>query len=1389
MKKTLKKSLSCILTMCMLAPYATVALAESETVLFHNDFNSYATNETETSLTVDNTVPYVVDVSPKNKGMQIKTGISKGTVSAKWNESPEKMVIAFDVMQSVERSAVDICVLNSKGKETKIAYIGQNGSICTYDGKSVGGIALDRIKEIAFKIDTFENTFSVYVDKKGVLSSWRLPATDIYPYGVKFVFGSGATNSAEVYLDNIRAYSGENIYKTFPESEYNEKTVDIINASETLGTAIIKESKYDLPVGTTTGLGMNVKSNLAEIRAEGDNTYLHCEHLAAEDMHADVSFNTELNYLMVQTDFRFMQFGSPIYPTILRDNTTGVSNADFNTGTIKSNGVWNLSNGKAVYTFKTNKWYNIATGFNLANRTYNVWIDYELVAENVPISLAGMVRPSLVRIWVIGSSPTTFDMDNLRVYEAVEPKESLDELSGEWVSLFSDGTREKAVLDGKTAISTANGLTYKDGVKEITQKPEAKDGDYYVSAEVAKNLLGDLPPKYTDKVPLKAAAKEKGLEVYENEDLYLLIFSENAFKADDKLMSEVSAYMKMPLPDADEIKADVAAKNVPHPRIIGTAADFEKIRNEINVNPEIAAWHKKLIAKAESNLKTDVEIYEWGFQDNILTIAREFKEKMILYGYAWQITGDKKYPEAAWKEFESVCSFPDWNPDHSLDTGELLFGAAIGYDWMYDAFTPEQKKFIEEGTLKLGIEVIRSAYYGRLYTDNGQFTAPFGEGFATGSTNFNVVVNGGLTAAALAFSDIYPDICFDAVSQSIKSLGKMLPNFEPDGGWIEGPNYWNYATQYLAHMVGALETACGTSYGILTHPGVAATPYYALYLESHQGINNFSDTAHMDGWNSFQFGTFGRYMNDKALTYQRYNAIVDKNYDPTVWDMIYYDPSAKTEKPTLPLDRRITGVELVTMREDWERSDSLFFSTHGGENGVYHAHYDGGTFVFDILGERWALDLGMDMLSYIGNAGVNLYRFRAEGHNMLVFNPSSGADLNMDSITSVKRFETAPKGGILVYDNSGAYSPWTTEVTRGFFVGDERRSLTVRDEFTVKEKNTDVYWQMQTPASIEIDGMRAILTINGKKLLVEVASSSDNVELIAAKAVPFETSPKLEGMVDDSNKNKLQIKLKTSGTEYIEVKMSALGEPASESGMINKPISEWKLPEGELIKRGDSTLSGINSGGKPLHGFAPNTTSYTIGVLEGTPIPAVEAFSNNGRVEVDMAENTDDVTTITSYDTNGYYKTVYVISYKQLKIPTDVFGMTRHIVYDLAVSSTPEAANVGPNMLDGDLTTRWAGNGAGENALFDLGSVKPIDAIAIAYEWGDERKYSFEIEVSKDGEYYEPLWKGASCGYTEDMELIELDNRVEARYVKFIGGGNTVNAWNGVREFAILQKK
>ena len=65
-------------------------------------------------------------------------------------------------------------------------------------------------------------------------------------------------------------------------------------------------------------------------------------------------------------------------------------------------------------------------------------------------------------------------------------------------------------------------------------------------------------------------------------------------------------------------------------------------------------------------------------------------EQMSMLGMAYQLTGDKKYADRAWLDLESVCTFPDWHPEHHIDVGGLAVGVAIGYDWMYDAFSDEQ---------------------------------------------------------------------------------------------------------------------------------------------------------------------------------------------------------------------------------------------------------------------------------------------------------------------------------------------------------------------------------------------------------------------------------------------------------------------------------------------------------------------------------------------------------------------------------------------------------------------------------------------------------------------------------------------------------------------------
>lgn len=1395
MKILSKRIISSALTAVMLIGTLPVFAAEkNDEVYLYEDFNGYATNESNTKISAENITGYVKAVSENDKMFEVKAGIQKGYVSAKWTEQSDSIVMGFDIKQTDAKALIGFEVVNEKGNNTTLFETDSKGIIKTYDDKYIGGLSANKTESVAVVCDNINEEYSVYINGRCLISGWYLPAS-VNPKEMRIYVSGGDKFDVPVYFDKIRVYQGADANKKFKATAFNPAVIELVEPPARVGTAIITNNGFDLPEGDApTSIGESTlysKSNIAEIMASDGNSYLRIEKTTSNDFHLDTQFTNDLNYMVVQADFKFDKFGQTIYPFNVRDNVSNVSVADEIFATIDGNGALKLSNNKTAYTFTKGKWYNLAAAFNFINRTIDVYVDGKEVEKNLPFKTAGFYKPRLVRTWYYGTDNPIISLDNYRIYEAVSPVSDMSELEKSEKSIMSDYSRENTLLKGRTAMCISNGLIYKDGIKEYTEVPTEQNDDYFVSRQTAEKLIGTVDAAYGNSVPLKQAGAKNGKYVYENKDKYLLIFSDNKFTADDALIKNTAAFMKMQLPSAENIEKDFKANNAAHPRILASSDDWAKIKSNIEKYPEFKSWNEKIIAQADSKLATKTEYYHYEIQENILHPARRFKEKMLYWGYAWKITGDKKYVNAAVKEMKAVSEFKDWDPAHAIDTGELLFGSAIGYDWMYEALTDEQRKIIEEGTKKLGLDVIRSAYYGKLHTDQ-RFGILSGGNFVMSNTNFNVVVNGGVTAAALAYADVYPEECFDIISKAIQSLGYMLPQFEPSGGWEEGPNYWDYTTSYLANMVSALYSACGTDYGIMKHPGVSLTPYYAIYLDSYQGLNNFSDTSRGLSWNSAQFSLFGKVMNQPAFTKERYAELSGKNIGstPSVFDMIWLDMDKVNDATELPLDNLTPGIDMVSMRESWDRSDAMNFGTHGGNNSAYHGHYDGGTWIFDILGERWAVDLGMDQASYVGHKMDKLYRTRAEGHNMLVFNPGKDAGFDNASYTNVLRYETAPKGGIVVYDNSGGYKQWTSNVTRGFYVGDERRSLTVRDEFTVKGNDTVVYWNMQTPADIQIDGNKAILTINGKKVQVEFSTNAKNFEILALKAEPFDKSAvDYDDMAKDPDMNKLALKATVSGSAYIEAKLSAVGEPASKSGMINKPISEWKLPEGELIKRGDSSLKNISVNGKAISDFKPNKTTYSVPVLEGQPMPEIQVESVNGKYEISKASSTDEVTAITSYDDSGLYSTVYVIKYVLLKTPKDVFGMTRNTVYDLQVSSTPEEANVGPNMLDGDLNTRWAGQGVGEWALFDLGSVKPIDAFAIAYEWGDERNYSFSVEVSEDGVHYTQVYSGASSGTTEDMELVPLAARVNARYVKFIGGGNTVNTWNGVREFAILTQK
>lgn len=119
-------------------------------------------------------------------------------------------------------------------------------------------------------------------------------------------------------------------------------------------------------------------------------------------------------------------------------------------------------------------------------------------------------------------------------------------------------------------------------------------------------------------------------------------------------------------------------------------------------------------------------------------------------------------------------------------------------------------------------------------------------------------------------------------------------------------------------------------------------------------------------------------------------------------------------------------------------------------------------------------------------------------------------------------------------------------------------------------------------------------------------------------------------------------------------------------------------------------------------------------------------------------------------------------------------------------ASSSQAPNVPGNVADGKLGTRWSSSGDGETLTMDLCETFHIGSIRAAFLSGDRRKSYFDIQVSTDGiSWTDVLTNVASSGSTTGLEDFALSNPVDARYVRYVGHGNSASSWNSVTELEV----
>src|SRR5918995_1015351 len=117
--------------------------------------------------------------------------------------------------------------------------------------------------------------------------------------------------------------------------------------------------------------------------------------------------------------------------------------------------------------------------------------------------------------------------------------------------------------------------------------------------------------------------------------------------------------------------------------------------------------------------------------------------------------------------------------------------------------------------------------------------------------------------------------------------------------------------------------------------------------------------------------------------------------------------------------------------------------------------------------------------------------------------------------------------------------------------------------------------------------------------------------------------------------------------------------------------------------------------------------------------------------------------------------------------------------------ATPSRSGDPPEKaVDGDYTTAWSAEGAGSFLQADVGEVKSICHVGIAWYNGESRQYVFEVSVSKDGINFDQVYEGISSGNSIRPQYYAF-SEADARYVRITVFGNDKDNWAGITELSI----
>jgi len=584
-----------------------------------------------------------------------------------------------------------------------------------------------------------------------------------------------------------------------------------------------------------------------------------------------------------------------------------------------------------------------------------------------------------------------------------------------------------------------------------------------------------------------------------------------------------------------------------HPRLLLLDKDLPQIQKSIESDPFTKQTYQKVLARGEAFRSTPPHRYVLqGAGHELLWTARDVEDRIFTLAGLYRLTGQRRFAERARQEMIAASKFPDWNPSHFLDTAELTAALGIGYDWLYDFLSPKDRDIIHAAIVTKGID----PYLIRMRTGKLLMT-----------NNWADVCNGGVLIGALALAEEEPARATEVLSLSHPAMERIMKLYAPDGGFEEGPVYWNYGTMYNTLYISALETALGYDFGLPQSPGFAKTGNYRMQsIGPILKYANFGD-AHEDIFPAPQMFWLARKFNRPVYTIHEQDitqAVEGHMRDDVaresnrfgIFALLWYPFAPHPEKSAeMPLGESFERVDQAFLRSSWSGSKAWYLAFKGGDERASHGHSDLGSFVMDALGQRWAIDLGPDSYELPGYFGSErrYYRTQTQAHNTLTV---GGVNEDADAKSSLSAFNIKGRNMFAVASLDQCYKGKLKSWRRGIALIDGHRVL-LQDEID-PDQAVNVAWNFHTYASVRIErnGYEAILSQGGATLHVRILSPAGArfEKKSAEMPPPQERNAGVTALAIDLSK------LQTPQT--IAVLFTALDDLASPPVVV--PLSEWR---------------------------------------------------------------------------------------------------------------------------------------------------------------------------------------------------------------------------------------